>query len=88
MTARLEGELGDHPVAIKDVVQQGLADMVFARSDSIERPAQFFQAAAAQARLDRELTRPGTVVAGGHFPAPTFRRLLDTTQRDYTPVEG
>jgi len=45
------------------------------------------QALAAQARLDRELTRPGTVVAGGHFPAPTFRRLLDTAPRGYAPVE-
>ena len=45
------------------------------------------QAAAAQARLDRELTRPGTVVAGGHFPAPAFRKLLDTTPREFGPLE-
>ena len=45
------------------------------------------QAAAAQARLDRELTRPGTIAAGGHFPAPIFRRLLDTTPREFALVE-
>jgi glyoxylase-like metal-dependent hydrolase (beta-lactamase superfamily II) len=34
-----------------------------------------------------KLTRPGTVVAGGHFPAPAFRRLLDTTPREFGPLE-
>jgi glyoxylase-like metal-dependent hydrolase (beta-lactamase superfamily II) len=44
------------------------------------------QAAATRVRLDRELTRPGTLVAAGHFPAPTFRRLLDTTPRELAPA--
>jgi glyoxylase-like metal-dependent hydrolase (beta-lactamase superfamily II) len=43
--------------------------------------------AAAQARVDRELIRPGTVLAGGHFPAPAFRQLLDVTPRELAPVQ-